>query len=391
MPPSPGEPPPPLAMPSDNSQTLRVMVVLIEGADRELARMAKLDELLSPILVTQLEGPDDLALAIDSFAKGISPDKLAALSAGEEETEPFWRVVMRRGLKTAVLFWPEIYPDSPHRADYTIAPISCYGQAYPHTITFTEVISPWTDLTLSFSPPLEGSLKIEAPEGGTIASLRILALDTIDDGKVNYDAVNLQRDDETLRSGRWLPLEIDPHLHSGAFFKLMGINPERKTALLYHTPLCYAYALPSSLTRELNEKFSFPPPLPDAQSLARGWLTAEDAIFFLERRTEWASEAIAIAWNKYKPDLLIAHLDLLSNVKTLPDAGADFSTQASYLIARNLKRLAEGLGERELLVILSPGPGGFLGIYGRDGGKIESPSSISVEDVASVILSLLLP
>ena len=60
-------------------------------------------------------------------------------------------------------------------------------------------------------------------------------------------------------------------------------------------------------------------------------------------------------------------------------------------MAESLRRLAEGIGEDALLVVLSPEPEGFLAIYGRSAGKVESSTPLRTEDIATLILSLLLP
>lgn len=372
MPPSPVLSDAPPILSAETSRATRIMVLLMEGSDISLLDLTEPGEVLSPLLLTKLNGPDDSTLALASIVTGLPPAKLSALSS-ENEPEPFWRTAMRQGFKAAILFWPEIYPDSPFNADYTVAPELCYGSSQLYTITFTETISPWTDSLSSFSTPLEGVVKIKAPEGGIIAHLRILALDTTDDGKANHEAIIMEGNHKLLRQGEWLSLKIDPHLHSGAFFKLLELRPDRKKALLYQTPICYNYAAPPPLLRELNEKLGFFPPFPDPQSIAQGWIKPEDVAFFQRERASWITKAIATVWDSYGPDLLLARFNLMRGT--------------ANLTRESLRTLAEMLGEKELLMVLSPPPDGFLALYGKKEESLESPYSFNVENVAPLILS----
>jgi len=355
-------PPPPLSPPavsSSESQHFRVLAIVVEGANRELINLA------TPYLVADLKAPEEITAALSTLATGIS-------QRDEEEVEPFWRTAMRRGLKAAVLFWPEIYPDSEFKADYTVAPASCYGSSSLHTVSFSQPPSIPASLPPSFSPPVEGIVEIRE-EGSLMASLRLWALDSSDDGKSNYDAVLLEGSQKPLHPGEWLALEVDHHLHSGSLFKLLELSPEAKRAVLYRTPLCYTYAFPPSLLQELNKKLGFFRPPPDSQSLAEGWIKPEDASFLEKEVTRWTTEAIALVWEQYKPDLLLAHFP-----------------QSSTLTAESLKPLAEGMREGEVMVLISLAPEGFLAVYGGERQSLANPFSLSAEDVAPLLLSLLL-
>ncbi|MCS7285861.1 MAG: hypothetical protein RMK30_04400 [Anaerolineae bacterium] len=388
MPLSPGLSSTPPILSSETSRAIRIMVLLVEGSDISLLDLAKPGGPLSPLLLTKLSGPDDPVVALASIVTGLPPAKLSALSPEENEPEPFWWTAMRQGFRAAVLFWPEIYPDSPFSADYTVAPELCYGSSQLHTITFTEAISPWASSLSSFSPPLEGIVEIKAPEGGTIAYLRILALDTTDDGKVNHEALIVEGNLKPMRQGEWLSLKIDPHLHSGAFFKLLELRPDRKKALLYRTPICYNYAAPPPLLRELNEELGFFPPFPDPQSTAQGWIKPEDVDLFQRERASWTTKAITIVWDNYRPDLLLARFNLIRETATLTPTDSHL-LKAYNLTGESLRTLAEMLGEKELLIILSPPPEGFLALYGKKEESLESPYSFNVENVVPLILSFL--
>jgi len=359
-------PTPPLPSPSappispSESQNFRVLAIVAEGADRELLSLA------APSLVAELKASEDLTFTLSTLATGLQ-------QKGEEEPEPFWRTAMRRGLRAAVLFWPEIYPDSDLRADYTVAPASCYGGPSLHTVTFSQTLSIQTLPSPSFSPPLEGSVEIRGEEGGLMASLRLWALDSSDDGKTNYDAVLLEGSQKPLRPGEWLALEVDHHLHSGAFFKLLELSPDAKKAILYRTPLCYNYALPPALLQGLNRELGFFPPPADPQSLAKGWITLEDVSFLEKERVRWATKATALVWEQYKPDLLLAHFP-----------------QTSTLTAESLKMLAEGVKEGEIMMLISLAPEGFLAVYGGEKQSLAKLFSLSTEDIAPLLLSLLL-
>lgn len=357
-------PGPPAFTYPEEPQGFRVLAVMVDESTEELIPQAELGA--GTFFKVELASPEEF------LADG----------------EPFWRAAMRRGLKAAVLFWPEVYPDSPFRADYTVAPDLCYGSSYLHAITLTEIISPWAGLPPSFSTPSEGVMEIRAPEGGIIARFRLLALDTVDDGVTSYDALVVEGGNELLHPGEWLSLEVDPHLSSGAFLKLLHLD--RKKASLYQTPICYSYASPPYLLRELNEKSGFPPPPIDPQSLDRGWINREDALFLLQERAHWVAEAIFLVRKDYKADLMLVRLGLINEAAALPPGESSFLTQAYALTGETLKRLIKGMEKDEIMAVFSSGSRGFLVIHGGMGRvKVESPYPLKAKDLGSLFLSLL--
>lgn len=364
MPLSQVPPGPPASTYPEEPQGFRVLAIMVDGSTEELISQAELG--VGTFFRAELASPEEF------LANG----------------EPFWRVAMRRGLKAAVLFWPEVYPDSPFRADYTVAPDLCYGSSYLHTITFTKVITPWAGLPPSFSIPLEGAMEIRAPEGGMVARFRLLALDAVDDGVTSYNALVVEGGDKLLHPGEWLTLEVNPHLNSGAFLKLLHLD--HKKALLYQTPICYAYASPPSLLRELNEKLGFPPPPIDPQSLEQGWISEEDALFLLQERAHWAAEVTFLTWKDYKTDLMLVRLGLINEAAALPSGKNSFLPQAYELTSETLKELIEGVDKDEIVAVFSSGSRGFLIIYGGMAKvKVESPHPLNAKDLGSLLLSLL--
>ena len=157
----------------------------------------------------------------------------SAFEVPEISVEPIWRTAMRYGLKTAAAFWFGAHPDFADQvADYTVSYGRCDVYSAMHVLTFT-LASEWQNVPPSFSPYLESTLDILGKGDARVARLYVLALDTTDDGELNYDTLILddnRRVEESplkspaLRLDEWAPMEISSHLHSGAYFKLQAIT-----------------------------------------------------------------------------------------------------------------------------------------------------------------------
>ena len=246
----------------------------------------------------------------------------SAFEEPELQAEPLWRTAMRHGLTTAAVFWYGAVPDIPEQqADYTVSYGKCDVYSDLHVITFT-LASEWKNPPPSHSPLLEGVLDVLGRSDARVARLYALALDSTDDGVLNYDTIVLSHnrevneDSATLRLGQWAPLEISARLHSGAFFKLQAITTTVEStdeltstvpleAAVFRSRVCFNYASPPELLREINERFGFFRPSPDYYALGAGWIDQDDYFWMAETQSRWMAEVAAFVYRRYRPDLFL--------------------------------------------------------------------------------------
>ncbi len=236
----------------------------------------------------------------------------------EMQVEPVWRTAMRHGQTTATIFWPGTSLEVRDRlADYTVAYGTREVHSALHVITPTAA-SGWPGAPDSHTTLLEATLHIRANEGALVTTLHLLAADSTDDQQQNYDTFFLCRQKEvggdcaTLGVGEWAPLLVRPRLFGGGYFKLLSATSERIE--MFQTAIWYNRARPVELLREINGRFGFFPPEPDAQAFEQGWITAEDYWKMAERQTRWLCDVIQYVWAEYRPDLSFAWLGMADAV-----------------------------------------------------------------------------
>lgn len=233
----------------------------------------------------------------------------ASATAPPSDLEPLWRTAMRNGLRTAALFWPGADPDATgQRADYTVETGETYVDSAQHTITLTASIA-WEGMSVSYSPPLEGTIYLLSAEGAHVATLYLLLLDSTDDGQEDYDHFLIKRErvvepgDVLVEIEGWAAALVSPQLQSGAYFKITHLQDGECT--LYQSAVGYNRAQPVELLREINALFGFPPPTPDERAHSLGWISDEDYLYMASMQSRWMSEVAAHIWTEYRPDLLV--------------------------------------------------------------------------------------
>jgi len=294
-----------------------------------LAQRGVTAEYLQPV-EPALPVPSYLALSTGDFSNQTGlpsggPQSLASALAqytdlaggGAVASEPFWRTAMRNGLRTATVFWPTAAPDEPDiRADYMVSTAESDIPSAQHAIPLQEA-SGWGISPESFSPPLEGTLRITGREGSTTAILHMLALDDQDDATTVYDLLLLDDDKDLanghteLRLGKWAGVTVSPRLHSGAhlcFTASTGL-----TVTLYQSQVSYNQAQPAALLQTINAQFGFPPAVPDSAALRAGWLSPQQYSEMAQRRAEWVQYVGLYVYRTYAPDLLLLAHTLIAD------------------------------------------------------------------------------
>jgi len=228
-----------------------------------------------------------------------------------DNAEPVWKTAQRAGLRTAAVFFVGGQPDLPKQlADYTVG----YGKRdiYSNLIEVRfEAAAAWENAPRSFSPAREGKVPIVS-RGNTIATLLLLAVDTSDNGRADYDTFYLcekaaiTADCATLTAaGNWASFVINKRIVSGADFKIT--DPDLNHFRLFQSAVNYNSAAPADLLRAINARFGFFPPSPDYYALEHGWITPEDYLEMARRQSQYQIEVARWIWETYAPDLMFAY------------------------------------------------------------------------------------
>jgi hypothetical protein len=282
------------------------------------------------------------------------PDvSLAVLATGGTvpDAEPIWQTAARYHRTTALLFWPGSDPAAPdRRADYTLfcaPPSIAAGQQ--RVLLFPA--EPWTGAPLSFSPLYEGELTI--PSSASTATWRVLAADTLDDGQAAYDTFlfapgsegqqTVGRDAPRLTLDGQVTLSVVGRAAPGLTLTVAGrrtlsgaatlsptagvtstvslaptaaLAPTASSApllelTLYRIAAQSVTARPAALGRAVIERFGFCPPLPDPETVSRGWLSPAVFREMASLRARWSMRVTAYVYETYRPHLLLTRQEAL--------------------------------------------------------------------------------
>jgi predicted AlkP superfamily phosphohydrolase/phosphomutase len=226
------------------------------------------------------------------------------------DAEPVWKTAQKAGLRTAAIFAVGGQTDlAKQLADYTVG----YGKRdiYSNQIEVSFVpAETWARAPMSFSPARQGKVPIVS-RGSTIATLLLLATDTSDNGKADYDTFYLcekaavSSDCATLTTRAWGSFVINKRIVSGADFKIT--DPDLGRFKLFQSAVNYNAIAPVELLRAINARFGFFPPSPDYYALEHGWITAEDYLDMVRRQSGYQMDVAKWVWETYAPDLMFTY------------------------------------------------------------------------------------
>jgi predicted AlkP superfamily pyrophosphatase or phosphodiesterase len=180
--------------------------------------------------------------------------------------DTLWQAARRQGKRVGVLLYPGGDGATPERtADFGLT----FHPKKSAPARFVRVAATdWSDAaasrTRSFSPPRASRLAF--PPTGHAAAL--VAVDTTDDGRVNYDRLEIAPEagaPGTVRIGEWFAAEAaDGERRTGAWCKLLSLSPDLSETEIYAGVLESTDAYPDSFRSDLDGSAGFWPGVPDA-------------------------------------------------------------------------------------------------------------------------------
>ena len=306
--------------------------------------------------------------------------------------EPLWEAFRRQGKRVGVLTFPGCDDTTPRRrADfgmiYVNNPVARSRTLDLDAARFTAVPLPsgWTN----YSPARRVTFTVDLTGPGlpASASFTLTALDSTDDGKVDYDTLVVDDDGDAsnatharVRSGEWFPLTFRvPHPDGGtrtvgAWCLVKGLAPDLSHVSIYRGGFYSNEAYPRAFREELEQGAGFWPGAPDERAAARRdageeGLSSDDLLAQVRRFSGFFNACARTTISRERFDLLmlyqpipdeVEHVFLLTDIrqKAYSEARAaaarEIVTETFRIADRAVGELARALDlSRDALIVVS--------------------------------------
>ncbi|WP_051348482.1 alkaline phosphatase family protein [Peribacillus kribbensis] len=229
------------------------------------------------------------------------------------DTPPVWKEARKQGRTTATVIFPGANPRNGKQGDYSVFYGNAWSQSSLDTLLFTRAKN-WRNAPKTFSPLKEALVKIKM-KGKSSRELHILAFDSADDGKQNYEDFIVSEDkkvdseDSFVKGQKWgsLKLNVDHSGTAGFWFKIRSTDSSLSGRVpIYRTAVTEGiYDGPSGFANEIKSRFGFFPPQDDTPALEKGWITRKEYEDISSRFVKWVADVSLFIKDTYKPDLLM--------------------------------------------------------------------------------------
>ncbi|MBX9975257.1 alkaline phosphatase family protein [Cytobacillus firmus] len=226
------------------------------------------------------------------------------------DKSPLWAEAKKNGKTTATVLFPGSNPDAGTQADYAVYYGETWAESSLDNLQFKKAES-WKHTESSFSPLKEAILKLPLKKAKN-KEIYILALDTSDDGKTNYNrfifSENRSADpkDVIVNANEWGAIPVEADGESAGFWFKLKIDPGLEKASIYRTAVTSALIEgPDGFEEELLSEFGFFPVQDDTKAFEKKWITREEYEEISSRFVSWATDVSLYIKEEYQPDLLM--------------------------------------------------------------------------------------
>lgn len=172
----------------------------------------------------------------------------------------------------------------------------------------------WVESPPSFSPRLEARLPLR--HGSLeVGAVWLLAIDSHDDGVTHYDSFLLDDDKQVGPESGRLRADLPDGTGQRATLRTGGLHTawklldgEAATLRLAQSPARHAEVWPPAFAAALDATLGPPPPSPAATAAAPGWGDGTDLAWLAQQESLWLTDAVALAWQRERPPLLVVSL-----------------------------------------------------------------------------------
>jgi predicted AlkP superfamily pyrophosphatase or phosphodiesterase len=283
--------------------------------------------------------------------------------------ETLWQAARRQGRRTGVVLYPGADGKATgRRADWGMnfvnVPLATPSlqaiarESWRDDAGAVRGFSPSRTITLAFRP--------------TAHTVTLVALDTTDDGRTNYDRLRVEPETgaaSDARPGDWFPVEVrGAKGRTGAWCKLLLLAPDLAATEVYLGGLHANEAYPEEFRRALDERAGFWPGRPDGVAFGAESARPESYFEQADRLAEFLTRATLLALARPDWDLLLAYqpeVDEVSHEFFLadprqegysPERAARFAgwVDAAYALAdRSLDRIEKALAPGDAIFVTS--------------------------------------
>ena len=284
--------------------------------------------------------------------------------------DTLWEAARRQGKRVGVVLYPGADGKTPSRtADWAITwpgDPSTRGKLWPLAAASWQGADDAAEK--SFSPARRVTLAF----GSTGHEVSAVAIDSSDDGQVNYDHLRIEPEAGAAidaKPGDWFPAEIRAENgRTGAWCKVLSLSADLSKVEIYVGPLGRNTGYPKEFVREIDARVGFWPGAPDERSFPpdseRGAILLEQA----DRLAAYITREQLYAIARPDWDLLLCYqpeVDEISHEFLLTDPGQpDFTWERAarfgaivdraYAIAdRSLDGIERALAETDSIFVTS--------------------------------------
>jgi predicted AlkP superfamily phosphohydrolase/phosphomutase len=252
--------------------------------------------------------------------------------------EPLWQAFQRQGRRVGVLGFPGCDGAAPSRtADFGTTSVNT-PFAGARTLTFAA--SRFTTVTLppgwaSDSPARQTTFSVDLSGEGlpAVVTFTLTALDTTDDGKVDYDTLVVDDDADLtdgvtarVRAGEWFPLRLRaPHPDGGSrtvggWCLLQALPANLDGVTVYRGGFYATEAYPRAFREALEAAVGFWPGPPDERAVARReagheGITVPEMLVQMRRSSEYFTACATTAIARERFDLLLLDQAIVDEVE----------------------------------------------------------------------------
>ncbi|HVR41937.1 MAG TPA: alkaline phosphatase family protein [Thermoanaerobaculia bacterium] len=299
------------------------------------------------------------------------------------EADTIWEAARRAGRRVGTITYPGLDGTDPSRtADFGLIYTQPVHRSRIETIDRSRFVPEPRIEALSYSPAQVAALSWSWTRSDDEISMpvELVAIDTTDDGEVNYDDFVVRHGGELVEVGpdRWFPLSVGmPEEGSehrfGAWSKILSFEPDLESVVVYWGAVCRTRGYPESFRAMIDRDVGFWPGPPDDWGAGR-WLEAREGLdpeTYLEQVDRFSSfftRATLLAMERMEFDLLLSYQPIVDETEHqwhLVNDRQTWSTEANRVTARRVRdgayrifdgalaRTIEAIGPGETLVVVS--------------------------------------
>ena len=302
------------------------------------------------------------------FEPGTPFGRMADGFTADIQAETLWEAASRQGKRVGVILYPGADGrNARRRGDFGVI----WPEKAAKTSVFKDVpASDWVDAPTSvrtFSPGRQARVSIGTPGGGALI-LRLLAVDTTDDGRVDYDAIRIARTEDAsdatlgvVSAKGWFPLAVQGP--GGARFttwcRLADLAPDLSRVVIYVGAFHELEAYPESFRSKLEAEAGGWPGPPDAAFLTRAGHLDDDAHEEQAARlAAYLTKVLVLTIRTESWDLLLGYQPLVDEMEHAFEAGPNGGSRerverAFQTVDRSVADVLAALSPRDTIVVLS--------------------------------------